>query len=194
MSGRWRRIAVRETDGQVGQAVAAAPATLSEADLEAELRALFPGGVPNLYRGMARNPRVLRALIAVKRELADGVLSPAERCLVAIEVARHVDCRYCLSALGTHGRTDLGIAEETLAAQAADGLPADARLAAVVRAARALIASQGRLGRAELHWFAERGLDTAALLEILGVIAEYTLATHAANLDRTRIDPDYRSS
>ena len=64
------------------------------------------------------------------------------------------------------------------------------------RAARrwcARIAAQGRLGLAELPWFAERGLDRAALLEILGVIAEYTLATHAANLDRTRIDPDYRS-
>ena len=183
---------MRETDGQA-VAAAQAPAMLTEAALEAELRGLFPGGVPNLYRAMARNPHVLRALIGMKRELAEGVLSPAERCLVAIEVARHVDCHYCLSALGQHGRADLGLGEETLAAQAGDGLPADARLAAVVRAARALIAAQGRLARADLHWFAERGLDRAALLEILGVIAEYTLATHAANLDRTRIDPDYRS-
>lgn len=165
-----------------------------ERRLSAELHALFPGGVPNLYRAIGRNPRVLAALVATKRELEGGVLTAAERCLVAIEVARDADCHYCLAALDQHGRTDLGIGDAALSAAACESLPDDPRLALVVRAARALIASKGRLGRAEIGWFVDHGLDRAALLEIIAVISEYTLATYAANLDRTRIDPDYRAS
>lgn len=43
------------------------------------------------------------------------------------------------------------------------------------------------------RWIDRLSDEQRRAVETLGVIAEYTLATHAANLDRTRIDPDYRS-
>jgi hypothetical protein len=59
-------------------------------------------------------------------------------------------------------------------------------------ATRALLASRGKLGRADLASYRCGGLSFADILGIIGLISEYTVATFPANLDRTRIDPQYR--
>ena len=164
-----------------------------EPELQEAVRALFPGGTPNLYRAIGDHPGVLSALVAFKKGLDDGVLTREERCLVALEVAREADCDYCSTALGAHARHELGIGAAALSHAGSEALPDDPRHALVVRAARAVIESRGRIGRAEGGWFADQGLDRKAFLEIIAVVAEYTLATYAANLDRTRVDPDYRT-
>lgn len=165
---------------------------IDDAALQARLAEIFPGGVPNIYRMILRNPRVLAGLVGLKECLADGALTDTERSLVALEVANHSECRYCIAALSHYSVHDLGVSTAVIEAAADGGLPGDARLDLVVGAARALLASRGKLGRAELACLQERGLSFAEILEIVGVIGEYTIATLSANLDRTRIDPEYR--
>jgi len=165
---------------------------LDEAALQARLGEIFPDGLPNIYRMILRNPRVMAALVAMKEHLAGGDLVETERCLVALEVANHCACGYCIAALRHYGVRDLGVAQGTLDAAATGGMPGEARLDLVIGATRALLARRGKLGRAELARFEERGLTFAEILEIIGVIGEFTVATFAANLDRTRIDPHYR--
>ncbi|RDC71297.1 alkylhydroperoxidase [Rhodovulum sp. 12E13] len=163
-----------------------------EAALHARLRAIFPNGVPNIYRMMLRNPRVMAGLVAMKECLAGGELTEAERCLVALEVANYCECSYCIVALSHYSVHDLGVPDAVVDAAAKGALPGEARLDLVIGATRALLASRGKLGRAELARYRERGLSFAQILEIIGVIGEYTVATFSANLDRTRIDPEYR--
>ena len=128
----------------------------------------------------------------MKEYLAGGALTETERCLVALEVANYCECGYCIIALSHYSVNDLGVANMVVDAAARGEMSGEARLDLVIGATRAILASRGKLGRAELASYQERGLSFAEILEIIGVIGEYTVATFAANLDRTRIDPEYR--
>jgi alkylhydroperoxidase family enzyme len=165
---------------------------VDEEALRARLGAIFPNGVPNIYRMILRNPRVMAGLVSMKEFLAGGALTETERCLVALEVANYCECSYCIVALSHYGVNDIGVSNRVVDAAAKGELSGEARLDLVIGATRALLASRGKLGRAELASYRERGLSFAEILEIIGVIGEYTVATFSANLDRTRIDPEYR--
>ena len=165
---------------------------IDEIALEARLKAIFPGGVPNVYRMILRNSRVMAALVSMKEYLAGGELTETERCLVALEVANYCECSYCIVALSHYSVHDLGLSNDVIDAAAKGEMPGDTRLDLVVGATRALLASRGKLGRAELAGYQDRGLSFAEILEIIGVIGAYTVATFSANLDRTRIDAEYR--
>ena len=167
-------------------------AALDPGDLDRRLKAMFPDGLPNVYRMLSRNARVMAGLVAMKEQLAGGVLTEAERTLIALEVARHSDCRYCMSALSHHGQNALGMSRPLVEAALTGAPTGDARLDLLTDATRALLDSRGKLGRAAQTQMAERGLRFDEMLEIVAVIGEYTVATFAANLDRTRIDPEYR--
>jgi len=166
--------------------------SVDEDTLRVRLNAIFPNGLPNIYRTILRNPRVMAGLVSMKEYLAGGTLSEAERCLAALEVANYCECGYCIVALSHYSVHDIGVSKEFIDAAANGELPADRRLAMVVSATRALLASRGKLGRAELASYEERGLSFEEVLEIIGVIGEYTATTFSANLDRTRVDPEYR--
>jgi hypothetical protein len=84
---------------------------------------------------------------------------------------------------------DLGVSDAVVDAAAKGEMPGEPRLDLVIGAPRALLASRGKLGRAELASYEERGPSFPEILEIIGVIGEYIVATFSANLDRTRIDP-----
>lgn len=167
-------------------------ATLDEAELQTRLGTIFPEGLPNIYRMILRNPRVMAGLVAMKEYLAGGELTETERCIVALEVANYSECSYCIVALSHYSVNDLGVSNAVIDAAAKGDLPGETRLDLVIEATRALLESRGKLGRAELARFQDRGLTFPEILEIVGVIGEYTVATFSANLDRTRIDPEYR--
>jgi len=152
----------------------------------------FEGVVPNLYRVLARSPVALNAFVALE-EMLDGSprLGRGAHALVALEVAVQARCRYCEGVFVKEAAA-AGVAEASVEAVRRGELPAAPADGDVVAATRRLVATDGRLGRAETAQFHERGLGEAELLEILTVIATYRLATAANNLARTRIDPEYR--
>ncbi|WP_084864241.1 hypothetical protein [Salibaculum halophilum] len=62
------------------------------AALQARLRAIFPHGVPNVYRMILRNPWAMAGLVSMKEYLAGGALTETEHCLVTLEVANYCEC------------------------------------------------------------------------------------------------------
>lgn len=161
-------------------------------DLEAAMARLYPDGVPNLYRMLRRNRAVMAGLAGFKQQIEGGRLSQTERGLVALEVARDAECDYCSGALRHYLAHDLAAPTDMICA-APDDLPSDLRARAVVAAARSILALKGKLPRHDIGRFARQGLEAEDLVEIIAVIGEYTIATYAANLDRTRLDPQYRN-
>jgi alkylhydroperoxidase family enzyme len=163
-------------------------------DLLEQVRSANPEGVPNLFRTLTGNRAVLAGFMALDSHLeSDGVLSLADRLIVGLVTAKHVDCAYCRAALSKEAK-EAGAQADTLAAILGNTLPDRARCRALVQATQRLLDAHGRLPRAELSYFDRFGLDEAALLEVIAVIGEFTIATHANNLLRTRIDPDYRDA
>jgi alkylhydroperoxidase family enzyme len=152
----------------------------------------FGGRVPNLYRMLARNPAILQAFVQLEHALDHaGLLARGEKAVVALEVAAHADCAYCAAVLSKEAEA-AQVVPEAVQAVLARTLPQDPRYAVLVDATRRTMAAQGRLGRAEIAAFERRGIGFPELLEIIGLIATFTLATLANNLGRTRIDPEFR--
>ena len=167
------------------------PGEAHTARLLAMVATTFAGNVPNIYRMLADNPAVLESFVTQERLLEErGVLSRAERALVALIVAGHAGCRYC-EAVFAKELESAGISPAVRRTIRHGKLPRDRRLAALTYATRRTLARHGRLGRAEIGALERRGLAWPELLEIIGIIAAYTLATYANNLARTRIDPEF---
>ena len=161
-------------------------------EMLARVGAAYPEGLPNLFRTLKGNPAVLAGFVALDETLeAHGVLSPCERLLVGLIAALEMDCAYCRAALSKDAQA-AGTPADVIAAIEHRCLPDERRTRALVEAAQRILATHGRLPQAEIAHFARQGLDRAALLEIVAVVGEFTIATHANNLMRTRIDPEYR--
>jgi alkylhydroperoxidase family enzyme len=162
------------------------------AALLAEVAATFAGTAPNIYRMLAANPAVLECFVRLEHLLErDGMLSAGEQAIVALIVADHADCRYCRAVFAKEVEA-AGISMHVRRGIQQGKLPRERRLAAITHATRRILASHGRLGRAELGALERRGITRAELLELVAIIATYKLATYANNLARTRIDPEFR--
>ncbi len=163
-------------------------------DLPEQVRMAYPKGVPNLFRTLNGNRAVLAGFMALDKRLeAEGVLAPAERLMVGLIAAQQLDCTYCQAALSKDAQ-EAGADADSVTAILHNRLPDHLRSRALVQATQRILETHGRLPNAEIAHFARFGLDEEALLEVIAVIGEFTIATHANNLVRTRIDPEYRGA
>lgn len=153
---------------------------------------LFGGSAPNVYRALAKNPATLRSFVEMERALEnEGQLSEGDQAIVALDVSVCNGCRYCEAFFVGEARR-LGMDEAAIKAICAGEVPEAQRERLLVRGTRRIMQTHGRLGRHEIADFEEKGLPQAELLEIITIIAGYTLATYTNNLMRTRIDPEFR--
>jgi len=156
-----------------------------------EILTYYPEGVPNLYRTLSTAPNVLAGFVALDEKLMQGSLQEGERLLVGLLTALEHDCPYCRAALSREA-VETGAAPTAVDAALTHARLADKRMDTLLIATRRIIETRGRLPRSEIDWFAQRGFTSDVLVEIIGTVAEFTLATWSNNLLRTRLDPDYR--
>ncbi|AHF00179.1 carboxymuconolactone decarboxylase family protein [Thioalkalivibrio paradoxus] len=157
-----------------------------------EVADVFDDTVPNLYRMLARSTVALDAFVYFEQTLErHGCLARDEQAVVALEVAMHNKCNYCRGVMTKEARA-CGVDDSSIEAVLHGFEPDHPRHRLLVAATRRLVAESGCLGQAEVALLEERGLAFEELLEIIAVVAAFTLATYANNLARTRIDPEYR--
>ena len=152
-----------------------------------------PERLTNIYRSLAKSTA---ALETVRRSQAcletEGVLSPADRDAVGLCVAAMDGCSYCCQAHGSLAERH-GLERTDIAALVCQGEPQDPRLRLISRATRAILETRGKLGMARRRDLIAAGLTESELLELVALIGLYTMATLAANLDDTPVDPDLRA-
>ncbi len=154
--------------------------------------ATFDDNVPNLYRMLARSPVALSAFVRLEDILEHhGQLPRAEQAVVALEVALVHKCNYCRGVMSREAR-EAGVSDDSIQAILHGSEPTEPRHRLLVTTTRRLMTVSGYLGQAEVALLDERGVPFEELLEIIAIIAAFTLATYANNLAGTRIDPDYR--
>ncbi len=157
-----------------------------------EVARVFDNTVPNLYRMLARSPVALEAFVRFENILErHGCLSRDEQAIVALEVAMRNRCDYCRGVMSREAR-ESGVTEESIEAIIQGRKPENAHHRLLVETTRRIMSESGCLGNAEVMVLEERGIDLERLLEIVAIIAAFTLATFANNLSNTRIDPEYR--
>lgn len=144
------------------------------------------GFVPNGVKVLAASPHALRGYLGLSAGLAAGALSTGERERIAILTAERNECAYCLAAHMHAGRA-AGLSEPEVQASRV-GSAGDARAAALLRLAGAVIDHRGDVPEDELAAARSAGLTDAELIEVVAEVGANTFSNYANRLARPVID------
>ncbi|RCW24085.1 putative peroxidase-related enzyme [Ciceribacter lividus] len=127
------------------------------------------GMVPNFIRVLANSPAALSAFLGIHGIAGAGVLDPQTRERIALAVAEQNACQYCVSAHTAIGRK-AGLGNEEMLANR-KGQSSDAKAAAALGFARALVDSTGQVSKAEFDAVRAAGHSDAEIIEIITHVA-----------------------
>lgn len=143
------------------------------------------GMVPNFLKVFAHSPVALKAFLGLFGIATAGALAPQTRERIALALAQQNACEYCLSAHTALGQqAGLGAAE--MAVNRA-GASQDAKAAAAVRFARALVEHMGEV-TAELQEVRAAGYGEAEIVEIITHVGMNLLTNILGKASRLEID------
>lgn len=158
----------------------------------AEQKALFDaiqsklGIVPNFLKVFANSPEALKAFLGLHGIANAGSLDALTRERIALALAQQNACQYCLSAHTAIGRK-AGLDNAEIEANRA-GSSHDAKAAAAVRFARALVAHSGEVTSAELADVRNAGYGDAEVVEIITHVGMNILTNILGKASRVDID------
>ncbi len=144
------------------------------------------GMVPNFLKVFANSPAALKAFLGLHGIAGDGELDPQTRERIALAVAQQNGCQYCVSAHSAIGRKAGLDAAEIEASRA--GTSRDAKAAAAVRFAHALVEHNGEVTTAELLAVRNAGYSEAAIVEIITHVGMNILTNILGKASRVDID------
>jgi len=127
------------------------------------------GMTPNFLRVLANSPAALRAFLGLHSLAGEGALEAATRERIALSVAQHNACEYCVSAHTAIGRKAGLDGEEMLANR--QGSSSDAKAAAALTFATALVEHTGDVTDGELAAVRLAGHSDAEVVEIISHVA-----------------------
>ncbi|MBS0374706.1 MAG: carboxymuconolactone decarboxylase family protein [Proteobacteria bacterium] len=164
--------------------VESAPAA-SRASLLAVGKSL--GSVPNLFRLVATSPAALKGYLGIGAALAGASLNARTQERIALAVAEANGCGYCLSAHTYLGRHVAKLEDAEIAANR-QGTSTDAKAAAAVRFAAAIVRARGHVTDAELASVRAAGYGDAEIVEIVLAVALNTFTNYVNEVAKTDVD------
>lgn len=158
----------------------------------AEQKALFDaiqsqlGIVPNFLKVFANSPEALKAFLGLHGIANGGSLDLQTRERIALALAQQNSCQYCVSAHTAIGRK-AGLDDVEIQANRA-GTSQDAKAAAAVKFARALVEHKGDVTNAELGDVRAAGYSDADIVEIITHVGMNVLTNILGKASRVDID------
>jgi uncharacterized peroxidase-related enzyme len=144
------------------------------------------GVTPNLFRVAANAPSALEALVGLVGSTAKGSLGARKREAIALTVAEANGCDYCLSAHTALGK-GAGLSQADID-RARDATADDAKTAATLRLAHAIVAGRGKVSAAELEAFRAAGGSDAEALEVIANVVLNIFTNYVNLVADTEID------
>lgn len=159
------------------------------ANSAAALRALEQGlgFVPNLAATMAESPALVCGFVDLRKTLAGGELTGVEREIVALATSIENDCDYCMAAHSTFALMQNADEDAVAAARGGDA-PDDAKLGALYRFARELVARRGHVSETDTQALLDASYSSGALFEVVAQVGFTTLANLADNISDIPLD------
>lgn len=139
------------------------------------------GKAPNMFRTLAHSPAALNGYLQFSGALAEGVLTAAEREIVALAVGQANQCGYCLSAHTLIGKA-AGLSDEAVKS-AREG-----KGTALAALALKLVENRGFLDDDELATARGKGVSDAQILEVIAHVALNTFTNYVNHVAGTDID------
>ncbi len=157
-------------------------------DVLAEVRAKW-GSSWNITSALANNPAVLDAFLALNQALDRSGLSPTDREVICMEMARTNGCHYCIPAHRFVARQKGIDAEMIDSVAAGQTLPDGSPEAVMQRLVRRLVESKGALSDADFAAFQDQGVSPPKMIAAVTEIAHCTLTNYFNRLAQTDLDP-----
>jgi uncharacterized peroxidase-related enzyme len=127
------------------------------------------GATPNMFKAVANSTAALKSMWGSFGALGGGVIPAKLGEQIAVAIADRNNCEYCLAAHTVLGRKAGASAEEMSAAQA--GQSADAKTAAALRFAVAVVNNRAQIADADVAGLREAGYSDEEIVEILAHVA-----------------------
>jgi uncharacterized peroxidase-related enzyme len=144
------------------------------------------GMVPNMMRAMANAPSVLDGYLHLSGALGKGSLSAKTREQLALAVSQANECDYCLSAHSAIGKM-VGLTADQIR-DGRLGTAVDPKTDALIRFARKLVDSQGRVNDEDVQDVREAGFDDGVIAEVVANVALSIFTNYFNNVAETDID------
>lgn len=144
------------------------------------------GAAPNFLRVLANSPAALGAFLGLHQIAENGALDLQTRERIAVALAQQNGCQYCLSAHSAIGRK-AGLTGDEIDANR-EGTSRDAKAAAAVVFARALVEHKGDVTQAELDAVRAAGYGDAEIVEIIVHVGMNLLTNILGRASRVDID------
>ncbi len=144
------------------------------------------GMVPNLYATIGYSANALSSFLTFQGAQAKGTFNAKEREAVYLVVSQVNGCAYCQAAHTTLGKMNGFTEAETI--ELRQGSSADARLSAIVSLAQDITENRGRASEANVEAFYAQGFDNAALIDLIALVSDKTLANYVHNLTQVAVD------
>lgn len=166
--------------------------TLTREQASAESQAIFDqlkekvGKVPNVYATIGNSSKALGGLLGLADQLSQGEFDGKETEAVALAVAEANNCDYCLAAHTTVGKMQ-GLSE-TETVEIRTGEIKDEQLKALTDLAKEITVSRGKPEAATVEKFYGAGYNSAALAELITLVAVNTITNYTNHIAGTEID------
>ncbi|MFD5175839.1 carboxymuconolactone decarboxylase family protein [Nocardia sp. NPDC058379] len=144
------------------------------------------GRVPNLYAAMANSPATLRGYLRLRDALTAGKLDARTREQLALLIAADNGCDYCVSA-HTMRAAKMGFSPDAITATHA-ARAEDPHAEAVLRFAREVLRTGGRVADDQLTEARNSGVSDAELTEAVGHVALNVLSNYFNHVARPELD------
>lgn len=141
----------------------------------------------NVIETVAQSPATLRAMLALSDSLDDS-LSHIEQEVIAMEVARHNGCSYCLPAhryISDQYGMDQADIDTVTRGELLEHIP---ELSAIQRFVRTVLATKGKLNDDEFNRIRACGVGDRKMIVIVSEIALYTFYNYFNRLAKTDIE------
>jgi uncharacterized peroxidase-related enzyme len=144
------------------------------------------GLVPNMTRTMATAPVVLDGYLQFSGALARGTLPAKTREQIALAVSQANGCDYCLAAHSTIGKA-IGLTPDQIR-DSRLGTAVDGKTDALVRFARRVVDTRGRVSDADLDDVRAAGFGDAVIAEVVAHVALNVFTNYFNNAAETDLD------
>ena len=145
------------------------------------------GSVPNLFRLVGNSPAALEGYLGLSGALAKGVVGAKTRERIALAVAEHNGCDYCLSA-HTYLGERLAKLDPTELDAARHARSAEPKVEASLRFASAVMEAHGHVSTSALDEVRRAGYSDAEIVEIVLHVALNTLTNYVNSVASTEVD------
>lgn len=144
------------------------------------------GLVPNMTRAMANSPAVLDGYLQFSGALSKGTLSAKFREQIALAVSQANECEYCLGAHSAVGKM-VGLTTEQIR-DSRLGTTVDPKADAVLRFARRVVETRGRVDVSDLNEVREAGFGDEVIAEVIAHVALNVFTNYFNEAVKTDLD------